>query len=101
MKWTTFTLKQLVRVQNAIGEWVESWEDITNIDVMVSNNLYTQVVGDAVVRAYAPSALTKFKEFEKEAGYKITNDEHEYLIESFNNSGRYSQLLLKEVVFGG
>lgn len=101
MKWETYKLKQLVRTQNHIGQWSDDYEDIATIDVMISNNLYTQIVGDAVVRAYAPSAVSKFKAFEKDASYKITNQDHEYLVESFNASGRYSSLLLKEVVFNG
>lgn len=98
MKWETYKLKQLGRTQNSVGQWVPSWEGIQDIDIMVSNNLYTNVVNDAVYRVYAPAAITRFKAFEKEAAYMLVNDVNAYEVTSFNISGRYSQLLLKEVV---
>lgn len=100
MKWQTYTLKQLVRVQNSIGQWVDSWEGIQDIDVMISNNLYTTVVNDIVYRVYAPSAISKFKAFEKSSTYRISNDNNDYDVTSINAEGRYSQLLLKEVIMG-
>ncbi|MBP3887616.1 MAG: hypothetical protein J6F30_08185 [Cellulosilyticum sp.] len=98
MKWETYKLKQLVKTQKSVGKWIESWEDIQDIDIMVSNNLYTNVVNDAVYRVYAPVAVAKFKGLEKEATYMLANDVNAYEVTSFNISGRYSQLLLKEVV---
>lgn len=101
MKWQTYKLKQLVRVQNSIGQWVDSWEDIQDIDVMVSSNLYTTVDGDVVYRVYATTGVSKFKDFEKNTTYKILSSSNMYDVTSFNISGRYSQLLLKEVVEHG
>lgn len=98
MKWETYKLKQLVRTQDIVGQWLPSWEDMQDIDIMVSNNLYTNVVNDAVYRVYAPAAITKFRGFEKEAAYMLANDVNTYEVTSFNVNGRYSQLLLKEVV---
>lgn len=98
MKWTTYTLKKLKRTQNTIGQWVNTWVDVQDIDVMVSNNLYTTVDGDVVYRVYAPTGVSKFKDFEKNAIYQILSSSNVYEITSHNISGRYSQLLLKEVV---
>jgi len=99
MKWKTYILRQLVRTQNSIGQWVTDWEDIQDIDVMISNNLYTTVANDIVYRVYAPSAVTKFKQFDKSATYRISSiDGTDYDITSVNIDGRYTQLLLKEVV---
>lgn len=95
--WTTYKLYQEVNQQNAIGQFVPSWEYIADIDVIVSTKLYTQVVNDVIYRKYSPAGISKYKEFEFEGTYKMTNAEHEYEIESFNCGGRYTQLLLKEV----
>lgn len=101
MKWTMYTLKKLKRTQNTIGQWVNAWVDVQDIDVMVSNKLYTTVDGDVVYRVYAPTGISKFKDFEKNATYQLSNSNNVYEVTSFNISGRYSQLLLKEVVEHG
>lgn len=101
MKWTTYTLKKLTRTQNTIGQWVNKWVDVQDIDVIVSNNLYTTVDGDVVYRVYAPIGVSKFKDFERNATYQISSSSNVYEVTSFNISGRYSQLLLKEVVEHG
>lgn len=98
MKYVKFTLEQLVRTQDSIGQWKESWEPIQDISVATSNKLYTTVTGDVVYRKYAPTGITTFKSFEKEANYRIINDNVTYEIESFNVDSRLTQLLLKEVV---
>ena len=98
MRWTTYTLKKLIRTQNTIGQWINKWVDVQVIDVMVSNNLYTTVDGDIVYRFYAPTGISKYKDFEKNATYQILNGSSVYEVTSFNANGRYSQLLLKEMV---
>lgn len=101
MKYVKFTLEQLVRIQDHIGQWKETWEPIQSINVATSNKLYTTVTGDVVYRKYAPTGVTTFKGFEKEASYRISNNDVVYEIESFNVDSRLTQLLLKEVVFDG
>ena len=98
MKYVKFTLEQLVRTQDRIGQWKESWEPIQSISVATSNKLYTTVTEDIVYRKYAPTGITTFKGFEKEATYRISNNDVVYEIESFNVDSRLTQLLLKEVV---
>lgn len=98
MRYVKFTLEQLVRIQDSIGQWKESWVPIQDISVVTSNKLYTTVTGDVLYRKYAPTGITTFKGFEKEATYRIVNDNVTYGIESFNADSRLTQLLLKEVV---
>lgn len=98
MKYVKFTLEQLVRIQDSIGQWKESWEPIQDISVATSNKLYTTVTGDMLYRKYAPTGITTFKGFEKRSTYRITNDDNTYKIDSFNTDSRLTQLLLKEVV---
>lgn len=98
MKHVRFTLEQLVRVQDSIGQWKESWEPIQDISVATSNKLYTTVTDDVVYRKYAATGITTFKGFEKEASYRIVNDDKTYDVESFNVDSRLTQLILKEVV---
>ena len=101
MKYENFTLYQEVKTQNAYKQWVTSWEEIQDINIVISHNLYTNVTNDIVYRVYAPTAITTFKSFEKNAIYKLSNTDNEYLITSINAKGRYTQLLLKEVVLNG
>ncbi|WP_410497214.1 hypothetical protein QTL86_11145 [Cellulosilyticum sp. ST5] len=98
MKYVKFTLEQLVRVQDALGQWRESWEPIQDISVATSNKLYSTVTNDAVYRKYAPTGLTTFKAFEKCGAYRIVNNDTTYEVQSFNTDSRLTQLLLKEVV---
>ena len=95
--WQTYKLYQKVETQNSIGQYVSDWEYIQEIEVIVSNKLYTQVVNDVLYRKYSPTGISKYKAFEFQGTYKITNAEHEYEVESFNCGGRYTQLLLKDV----
>lgn len=98
MRYVKFTLEQLVRTQNSIGQWQKSWEPIQDISVTTSNKLYTTVTGDVVYRKYAPTGITTFKGFEKESTYRISNNNVIYEIDSFSTDSRFTQLLLKEVV---
>lgn len=98
MKYVKFTLEQLVRIQDTLGQWKESWEPIQDISVATSNKLYTTVTDDAVYRKYAPTGLTMFKAFEKRGAYRIVNNDITYEVQSFNTDSRITQLLLKEVV---
>lgn len=101
MRWTMCKLQQCVKIQSSLGQFKESWEDIETIEVVINNKLYSNVTNDLVYRAYAPSAITKFKEFEKEATYRLLGDTYCYEVTSFNNGGRFTQLLLQEVVANG
>ncbi len=98
MKWTQYILYQLVKTQGKLNQWLESWEEIQTIDVVVSSKLYSNVTNDIVYRIYADTAITKFKAFENDATYKIANLDSEYEISSINKNGRYTQLILKKVV---
>lgn len=97
MKWTQYILYQLVKTQGKLNQWLESWEEIQTIDVVVSSKLYSNVTNDIVYRIYADTAITKFKAFENDATYKIANTDNEYEITSINTKGRYTQLLLQKV----
>lgn len=98
MVWETCKLYQEVKTQNAYKQWITSWEEIEAIEIVLSNNLYTNVTNDIVYRIYAPTAITKFKAFEDNAKYKVANSDSEYEVSSFNKDGRYAQLILKKVV---
>lgn len=97
MQFKLYTLYQLVKTQGKLNQWIESWEEIQPIEVVVSSNLYSNVTNDIVYRIYADTAITKFKTFEDGATYKIADADNEYEITSINTSGRYTQLLLKKV----
>lgn len=99
MKWETYGLYQRVNKPNSIGQLKPSWEYIEDIEVVVSQKLYTQVNGEVVCRKYEPTAITKHHSLDHDGVYEIRNSKHEYKIESFNTAhSRYSQLLLKEIV---
>lgn len=98
MRYIKFNLEQLVRIQDSIGQWKDSWETIQDIYVATSNKLYTTVTGNVIYRKYAPTGITMFKHFEKCGTYRIVNGDNTYEIDSFNIDSRFTQLLLKEVV---
>lgn len=97
MKWATYTLQQLTRTQNTIGQWIEAYTDVCSVDLVISNNLYTNVTNDIIYRLYAPTAITKYKEFAKDGVYRVKTDTSTYDVKSVNNTGRYTQLILAEV----
>lgn len=96
MNWIQYTLYQLVRTQGKLNQWIESWEEIQPIEVVVSSKLYSNVTNDIVYRIYADTAITTFKAFEDFATYKIADADGEYEVTSVNKNGRYTQLLLKK-----
>ena len=101
MRYDKWKLYKEVLTQNELLEYASSWEYITDIECNVSTSLYTQITDERVYRVYNSTALTTFTNFELNEKYKITNDIHEYALESFNTHGRTTQLTLKEVIKNG
>ena len=101
MRYDRWKLYQEVLAQNELLEYKTTWEYITDIECNVSTSLYTQITDERLYRIYNSTALTTFTKFELNEKYKISNDNHEYEVESFNNHGRTTQLTLKEVIKNG
>lgn len=98
MKWEEYKLYQKLNILDEFGQATDEWEFIQDIKVVTSSKLYFTVGTNVVYRAFKPTAITTFKAFENDGCYKIENLSNVYKVESFNARGRYTQLLLKEVV---
>ena len=101
MRYDRWKLYQEVLTQNELLEYKPTWKYITDIECNVSTSLYTQFVDERLYRIYNSTALTTFAKFELNEKYKISNDNHEYEVESFNTHNRTTQLTLKEVIKNG
>ena len=101
MRYDRWKLYQEVLTQNELLEYKPTWEYITDIECNVSNLLCTQFVDERLYRIYNSTALTTFTKFKLNEKYKISNDNHEYEVESFNTHNRTTQLTLKEVIKNG
>ena len=98
MNWVKGKLYKQIRTQNSIGQYKTVWEEIQDIDIIISTNLYSTVTADAVYRKFASVAICKYKGFEKDKTYRVVQDSVNYSVDSFNIEGRYAQLTLSEVI---
>jgi ATP adenylyltransferase/5',5'''-P-1,P-4-tetraphosphate phosphorylase II len=96
MKFETFILYQLVKTMDVYGNLKMDYEEIEEIEVLISETHKTEIVNEQQYFVKQVKGIT-VKQFESKEKYKIANNNIEYTVESFIN-GRWTQLLLKEVV---
>lgn len=102
MKFEDYKLYKNNTTQSPItGQLTDKWVYVDTIGVMTSTKLYSTVENDIVYRKYEPTGITRYKNFIPYITYKIENEIHSYDVTSLNTNGKYSQLLLKEVIRHG
>lgn len=92
-----FTLQKKVITYNDRGKQEISWEDIEEIEVSIFNDKILKVAGENTYLIHQPVGITKYDKLEKNKEYRIISSDEKYLITSFA-IGRYTQLILKEVI---
>ena len=98
MRFNIYKLQKAVTTTDEIGQDIYTWQDIEDIEVSISNKMYSNIEGDILYRKYAPVGITTYKSFDFKSSYRLHSAEHVYEIESFILESRLTQLQLKECV---
>ena len=98
MRFNIYKLQKAVTTTDEIGQDIESWLDVEDIEVSISNKMFSNIEGDILYRRYTPSGITTYKKFDLKTKYRLYSVSHTYKIESFVLESRLTQLQLKECV---
>lgn len=96
--YDTYKLFRQRKVYDAYGQLQDKFEieDLVDVQVGYKNVITTQ--GEVIYQARSISGFTNYNSFIPGQKYKLVNDEHEYIVESFLPFNRRSVLTLKEVL---
>ena len=92
-----YTLKRWAKTYDELGAPIEKWLDVEEIDVSINYNNTTEIINGIAYKTMTPTAITDYDVFSLKDSYKIVNAKHTFYIESINQEGRLTQLVLKEV----
>lgn len=80
------------------GQLQEKYQVVDLIDVQVGYKNVITAQGEVIYQVRLISGFTNYNNFIPGQKYKLVNDEHEYIVESFLPFNRRSVLTLKEVL---
>ncbi len=92
-----YQLSVFTETEDALGTIVKAYTDIAEIQVSISYTTMTQIENGLVYNVTQPIGITEYLEFDRKEKYRLVGQET-YDIVSINLGGRYSQLILKEVL---
>jgi hypothetical protein len=92
-----YLLQKYVQTYDELGTPVNAYVDIKSIDVTVNNVVSTDIENGIAYTITTPTGITSYNEFDLSKKYRLVGVGI-YEITGINQSGRYTQLMLKEVL---
>lgn len=92
-----YQLSIYTETEDALGTIINGYIDVTEIEVSISYTTMTQIDNGITYNITLPQGITEYSLFDRKEKYRLVGQET-YDIDSINLGGRYSQLILKEVL---
>ncbi len=91
-----YELLVLTITENSLGERIEAYNKVVDIGVSINYVNMSRIDNGIVYNVAQPQGITEYKEFDINKKYRLSSPTFE--IESINQGGRYTQLILKELI---
>lgn len=92
-----YALKRYAQTYDELGTPINSYVAVAVIPVSVNDNITTAVENDILHVIKTPTGITGYKSFDLAEKYRLEGNGNIYEITGINQSGRMTQLTLKEV----
>lgn len=92
-----YALKKYTKTYDELGTPINSYVPVTIIPVSINDNMSTEIENGILYTIKTPTGITGYKLFDLKEVYRLEGNGSIFEITGINQSGRLTQLTLKEV----
>lgn len=93
-----YALKRYKKTYDELGTLINTYVNLAVIPVSVNDNITTAIENGILYTIKTPTGITGYKTFDLKEVYRLEGNGSIYEITGINQSGRLTQLTLKEVL---
>lgn len=92
-----YALKKYTKTYDELGTPINTYVNLAVIPVSVNDNITTKIENGMLYTIKTPTGITGYKAFDLKETYRLEGNGSIFEITGINQSGRLTQLTLKEV----
>lgn len=93
-----YALKKYAKTYDEMGTPIYAYVAVTVVPVSVNDNITTEITNGILYTIKTPTGITEYKSFDLAEKYRLEGNGNIFEVTGINQSGRFTQLTLKEVI---